>query len=110
MNRLREAPTSTGDVEVAERADRAEQREVVLEVLAEPDPRVDAETVAADAGRDRRLDALGEELAHLGDDVVVVRIALHRLGIALHVHQDESRAARTRPRRTSPDRRRRRCR
>ena len=78
--------------EVAEGLDVAQQREVVVEVLAEADPRVDAEAVAGHAGSHRRADARSEEVPHLGDDVHVRGVFLHRLGLALHVHQDEPRA------------------
>ena len=53
--RFRDAPTSTGTAQLAERSDRAEQVEVVLEVLPEADAGVGAQAVAADPGRDRRL-------------------------------------------------------
>ncbi len=59
----------------------------MLERLAEPDPRIDAELLDVDPRSHGGLDALAEEAAHLGDDVVVRRVVLHGLRLALHVHQ-----------------------
>jgi hypothetical protein len=65
------------------------QLEVVVEVLAEADPRVDRDPLGVDPGELGRLDPLPEILMHLADDVVVLRGLLHRRRIAPHVHQDD---------------------
>ena len=57
--------------------------------LPEADPGIGTEALARDAAGHRRLDPFGEEVAHLGHDVVVGGIVLHRLRLALHVHQDQ---------------------
>ena len=64
-----------------------QQREVVLVGLAETEARIDHDALARDAGGHRRFRASGEIVAHLGDDVVVLRRLLHRLRLALLVHE-----------------------
>ena len=65
---------------------RAEEGEVVRSRLAEPEARIDPDLV--DAGGERRLGPFDEEGPHIGDDVVVRRVLLHRPGVAKHVHRD----------------------
>ena len=47
--------------EVAQLAEPAQQLEVVLEGLAEPDPGIEPDPLLGDPGGHRRLDPLGEE-------------------------------------------------
>ena len=68
-----------------------EQLEVVLHGLAEADPGVEADSFLVDAGLGRELETLLQEGLHLGDDVVVARIFLHRARLAEHVHQAQTR-------------------
>ena len=93
--------------EVARRLDGAKQRQVVVEVLAEPDARVDAEVLRGDAREHGRLEPLAQELVHLGHDVVVVRLDLHRLGSPFMCISTRPAPA-SLTTRTSPGRRRRR--
>ena len=108
MNRLRETPTRIGDAELARTIPTSSQElEVVMEVLAEPDAR--GRTQSWSRGTPAATAApmpAGEEVAHLRDDVVVGRVLLHRLGLALHVHQHEPGAASFDERRASRGRRR----
>ena len=97
-------PRRTGRPRTRERAEVAEQREVVVGRLAEPEPRVDDEAVPRDAGVERPVDRPLEVRDDLGDDVPVAR-----LGAVVH----QRRSARHATRRRGPcrDRRRRpRCR
>ena len=71
MNRLRRGPTSTGHAEMMERADVAQQREVVLEGLAEPDPGSTHSRSRSIPAATAASIALAEEAAHLGHHVVV---------------------------------------
>ena len=72
-----------------ERGHRAQQREVVLHGLTEPDPRIDAYALLGDAGEHGRLDPFPQELVHLGHDIVVARVVLHRLRLTEHVQQHD---------------------
>ena len=74
MKLLREVPTTIGRPSVAQLAEPAQQLEVVLDGLAEADPRVDPDPLLGDPGCDRELDPLGEERLDLVDDVVVARV------------------------------------
>ena len=66
----------------------------MLDGLAEPDARVEADALLAHALRDRERQALLEERRDLGRDVVVARVDLHRPRLALHVHQTDVRVVR----------------
>ena len=66
----------------------AQQRQVVSDGLAEADAGVDQDLLLGDAVLRREHHALLEEGADVVDDVVVVRLPLHRLRFALHVHED----------------------
>ena len=78
-----------GPTQVEEQTHPAHQLEVLVEVLAEPDPRIHRDPVGGDPRELGRLDPLAEVLVHLTHDVVVPWSLLHRLRVALHVHQDE---------------------
>ena len=67
-----------------------QQLQVVAQVLAEAEARVDPQLV--DAGVPRGLGPGDEVLAHLADDVLVRRGVLHRPRVALHVHGDPAHA------------------
>ena len=67
----------------------AHELEVVLDRLPEADAGVEADELLADPRRDREREPLLEERLHLGDDVVVDRVGLHRARLAAHVHQAE---------------------
>ena len=70
----------------------AQQLEIVLGRLAEPDPRVEQDPLLGDAMVGREAQPLLQERLDLGDDVVVARIALHRPRRAEHVHQAQLRS------------------
>ena len=73
-------------------------------VLAKPEPGVEHDPVAADAGGQHRLDPLGQLVAHVGDHaarVVVRRVLLHAVAVGAPVHRDVRRARLRRPRRAS---------
>ena len=77
----------------AERDDLVQAREeleVVLHGLAEADAGVEADALLVDPGVRRGLEPLLEERLHLGDDVVVARVVLHRPRLAEHVHEAEA--------------------
>ena len=93
MKLLREVPTTIGRPSSAQLAEPSQQLQVVLEGLAEADPRVEPDPLLGDARRDRDLDPLGEERSDLVDDVLVGRVDLHRPRVPLHVHQDQAGAA-----------------
>ena len=59
----------------------------MFEGLAEAESGVDNNALLVDAGHLAGEYALGEEAAHVGHDVVVTRIVLHRARLALHMHQ-----------------------
>ena len=107
MNRLRDAPTSTGTRRSRNGADVVQQRQVVLEVLAEADARVDASCVARHARRHRGPEPRGRNSRTSATTSVVAGLVLHRLGLALHVHQHQAGARLPHQRRTSRDPRRR---
>ena len=74
--------------EAVEEREIGEDREVVLHELAEADAGIDRDPVARDAGRLACRDARREMIVDLGRRVCVDGLFLHRLGIALAVHQD----------------------
>ena len=73
--------------EGGELVERAQQRKIVLERLAEAESRIDDDALLLDAGHLAGEDALGEKAAHVGHDIAVVRVVLHRARLAEHVHQ-----------------------
>ena len=78
----------------------------MLERLAEPDPRIDAELVALEPAGSRRRDALAQEAPHLGDDVVVRGVAPASSSARPSCASAPCRRRSRRPPRTSPGRRR----
>lgn len=76
-----------------ELVESGEELEVVLHGLAEADPRVEADPFLGDPRGHREGEPLLEEGAHVGDDVVVLRVVLHRPRLAEHVHEAEVVAA-----------------
>ncbi len=79
--------------QLAQLAEPAQELEVVVEGLAEPDPWVEPDPLLGDAGGDGRLGPLEEERLHIVDDVAVGRVRLHRARGPLHVHEDHPRPA-----------------
>ena len=90
---LREAPTTSGRPSAAQLVEPAQQLEVVLDRLAEADPGVELDALLGHALGDRERHPVLEERLHVGDDVVVARVVLHRARLAEHVHQAAVRAA-----------------
>ncbi len=91
-NRLREAPSSSG------RRSRpggavADEEQVVLDRLAEPDAGVEHDLLLLTPRAHREGQALFEKRPHLVDDVLVVRVLLHGARLALHVHEAQGAAA-----------------
>jgi hypothetical protein len=75
--------------ERAERVEALQQREVVVDRLAEPDSGVDAEGFGRYTGALRGGHRGPQLVADLREEVVVARVGLHRAGGALHVHDRE---------------------
>lgn len=65
-------------------------------VLPEPRARVEADAVVHNARRFQFCRAFCQVIAHLNDDIVIDGIVLHGARLALHVHDNEARIARTR--------------
>ena len=70
-----------------------EEGQVVLQGLAEADAGVEQHPLLGHAGIDRRREPRGQVVAHLPHHVAVARVALHRAGVAAHVHQADGRPA-----------------
>ena len=102
---LREVPTTTRCPSATTSSSRREQLPVVLGVLGEPEAGVEHHGIRSHPGRDQRLDALGELAHDVGDDVVVLRPALHVAAVPAPVHRDERHRALRRPGRPSRGRR-----
>src|SRR5438067_1814751 len=58
----------------------AQQLEVVLDRLAEADPRIQADRLLLDSLRNGECEPLVEKTGDLGDDILVARGVLHRPG------------------------------
>ena len=84
---------SRGRFSTPEFFEPAQEREVVVEVLAESDPGVKADAFRVDAGGPAALQLRFKKRAHLGDHVVVTGRGLHRARCSLHVHENKSRVA-----------------
>ena len=67
-----------------------QQLQVVLQRLAEPDPRIEPDPLLGDALRHGELQPLGEKGLDVVDDVVIARIVLHRPRIPRHVHEHDA--------------------
>ena len=61
-------------------------------MLAEPDSGIGHELGSRDASRFAGRDALFQEVEHVEHHIGVLRVIIHRLGIALRVHQDDRQA------------------
>ena len=61
----------------------------MLDGLAEADAGVEADVLLGDPRLDGEGEPLLEEGLHLGDDVLVARVVLHRPRLAEHVHEAE---------------------
>ena len=85
-------------------AEIREQFERVIERLAEADSGVETNRLRLDTRFAQNLQSLLEELSHLKHHIVVLRIALHRLWGALHVHDDDPSPVLGRYVESSPDR------
>src|SRR5687767_11641323 len=94
QHRLAREPDGNRYAEVGQPRERLEQDEVVDDALAESEARIDREPRSIDARPAACADALGEEAAHVGDDVRVARSILHRARLALHVHETQAGARR----------------
>ena len=91
-NALRDVPTSTGtSTRATSSSSRARRSRLCADRLAEPDAGIGAQRVGGDAGVARDREPLDEEVADLGDDVVVAGLVLHRARLTLHVHRDVAR-------------------
>ena len=90
---LARRPDDDRPAELPQLAEPAQELEVVLDGLAEPDPRIDPDPLLGDPRADGDLDPLGEERLHVVDHVVVGRGLLHRARRPLHVHQHHVAAA-----------------
>ena len=90
---MRDRPTTHRAAEGGDRRQPAHELEVVPDRLAEADPRVEADPLFGDAFGHGERESLLEKRCDLGNDVLVVRIVLHGLRLAEHVHQTEPRAA-----------------
>ena len=102
-HRLARQPNQHRHTVGSQLAQVAQQREIVLQVLAKTESRIHEEAVGGDAGVAARRDTRGEKRAHLAHHVHVVRGKLHGARLALHVHQAH-RAAADRGRRQCPRR------
>ena len=78
------------EVAHAQFAQVADEGEVMLGGFAEADAGVQADALWGDAIPLGLSDALGEEVAHFGDNVLIMRGLLHGGGGALHVHEDDA--------------------
>ena len=86
---MRDAPTSTGTpTTVRSSASRRRSSRLWSAFLANPMPGSARIARCVDTRRDPLLDACAQRVADLADDVVVVRLLLHRAGRAAHVHRD----------------------
>ena len=65
----------------------AQELEVVLDRLPEADARIEADRLFTDPLGDRKGEPFVENPDDLGDNVLVMRVGLHRPRLALHVHQ-----------------------
>jgi hypothetical protein len=74
-----------------QRRERPKQRDVVIVSLAEAETRIDHDALARNARGERCIDAAREVLTNFRDDVAVAGINLHRLRIALLVHEADGR-------------------
>ena len=74
--------------EPGEHVESAEQLPVLRAALREAEARVEDEPLVVDAGRDERVDAGRELVAHLGDHVAVVGEGVHAVGVPAPVHGD----------------------
>src|ERR1041384_4484328 len=80
--RLARQPRDDGLAERGEFSQLSQDLEIVAGVLAEPEPGVDDDSVRADAREPRLSDRVAEERLYFGNDVVVLRLALHGGGLA----------------------------
>ena len=86
-NDFREAPRTTGNPRPAISSRRRRSSRLCSSGLAEAEAGVDLDAGRVDPGAQRVLDALGQEGPDLVDDVAVAGVALHRAGLAEHVHE-----------------------
>ena len=70
---MRDVPITIGRPSVGELAEAAEKLEVVLDGLAEADPRIEHHPLLLDPLADRERETLCEERLDLGDNVLVAR-------------------------------------
>ncbi len=74
----------------AEGGQMTQEREVVFEVFAEAEAGIQRDAPKVDPGFLDGLEAALEVVAHVLHDVVIMRVLLHGLGAALHVHDHET--------------------
>ncbi len=89
MKLLREAPIRTAQPSPWNRLERAEQRQVVRQRLAEADAGIDDQPRAGDAGGFTGFDAGAEPIVDVEDDIVIVGFVLHGARVALGMHQHD---------------------
>jgi hypothetical protein len=80
-----------------QRAQFAQQRQIMRQGLAETDTRVQRNGLGADPGRNTSLAFALQKPNHLCDDIAVVRVFLHGARLALHVHEAYARRRRCSP-------------
>src|SRR3954464_14190253 len=69
------------------------EADIVLMRFAKADARIEADSLASDAGSNQRVAPLSEILMHFINDVPVLRLLLHLLRFAMHLHDAAPRAA-----------------
>ncbi len=84
-------PDKKRSPESGELGEVPENREVVFEIFAETDSRVNDDSVFSDPGCDGGVDPLGQERVNLTENVSIGWAVLHRCWITLHVHQNNER-------------------
>jgi hypothetical protein len=80
-------PDEHGWPDRADPVEPSEEREVLVNGLAEPDPGIEADAIFGDTLCDGDREGCLEECGDLADDILVRRLLLHRPRLALHVHQ-----------------------
>ena len=65
------------------------QSQIMIERLAKTNARIKPDTAGIDTARHGNISALGEEIAHFADDILIARCGLHRRGCARHMHEND---------------------
>ena len=80
-------PDENGPPDPADPLEPADERQVLVRRLPEPDPGIEADMLLGNPRRHRDRQPFLEERGYLTDDVRVPRLELHRARLPLHVHQ-----------------------